>query len=130
MLLPPCIWLCILYPVIERRIGIIEFDILVGPRQTNIGAELARSITFFSLQLVFHTIFTDYFYTTKEGSPVIETTWHYVTAWESEDVKNLDQLEVGSTVHIVGRLRVRQRRKATGEYVTVHDIIASMVETL
>ena len=66
MLLPPCIWLCILYPVIERRIGIIEFDILVGPRQTNIGAELARSITFFSLQLVFHTIFTDYFYRNLE----------------------------------------------------------------
>ena len=75
-------------------------------------------------------LFTDYFYTTKEGSPVIETTWHYVTAWESEDVKNLDQLEVGSTVHIVGRLRMRQRRKVTGEYVTVHDIIASKVETL
>ena len=64
------------------------------------------------------------------GVPGMETTWHYITAWESEEVKNLDQLEVGSTVHIVGRLRVRQRRKATGEYVTVYDIVATKVEIL
>ena len=75
-------------------------------------------------------IVTECEYFAQDGCKTIETTWHYVTAWESEEVKNLDQLEVGSTVHIVGRLRVRQRRKATGEYVTVHDIIATKVETL
>lgn len=75
-------------------------------------------------------IVTECEYFAQDGCKTIETTWHYVTAWESEEVKNLDQLEVGSTVHIVGRLRVRQRRKVTGEYVTVHDIIASKVETL
>ena len=76
------------------------------------------------------TIVTECEYFAQDGCKTIETTWHHVTAWESEEVKNLEQQEVGSTVHIVGRLRVRQRRKATGEYVTVHDIIASMVETL
>ena len=75
-------------------------------------------------------IVTDCEYLAQDGCKTLETTWHHVTAWESEEVKNLEQQEVGSTVHIVGRLRVRQRRKATGEYVTVHDIIASMVETL
>ena len=75
-------------------------------------------------------IVTECEYFAQDGCKTLETTWHHVTAWESEEVKNLEQQEVGSTVHIVGRLRVRQRRKATGEYVTVHDIIASMVETL
>ena len=75
-------------------------------------------------------IVTDSEYFAQDARKTLETTWHHVTAWESEEVKNLEQQEVGSTVHIVGRLRVRQRRKATGEYVTVHDIIASMVETL
>lgn len=75
-------------------------------------------------------IYTEYCYTSQEGMPVIETTWHYITAWESEDIKNLDQLKVGSTIHIVGRLRVRKRTKATGEERTVHDIIANKVETL
>ena len=75
-------------------------------------------------------IVTECEYFAQDGCKTIETTWHHVTAWESEEVKNLNLLEVGSTVHIVGRLRVRQRKKATGEYVTVHDIIASKVETL
>ena len=75
-------------------------------------------------------IFSKSEYFAQDGCKTIETTWHHVTAWESEEVKNLDQLEVGSTVHIVGRLRVRQRRKVTGEERTVHDIIASKVETL
>ena len=75
-------------------------------------------------------IVTDCEYFAQDGCKTIETTWHYVTAWESEEAKNLNLLEVGSTVHIVGRLRVRQRRKMTGESVTVHDIIATKVETL
>ena len=75
-------------------------------------------------------IVTDCEYFAQDGCKTIETTWHYVTAWESDEIKNLDQLEVGSTVHIVGRLRVRQRRRVTGESVTVHDIIATKVETL
>ena len=75
-------------------------------------------------------IFSKSEYFAQDGCKTIETTWHHVTAWESEEVKNLNLLEVGSTVHIVGRLRVRQRRKVTGESVMVHDIIASKVETL
>ena len=75
-------------------------------------------------------IVTDCEYFAQDGCKTIETTWHYVTAWESEEVKNLNLLEVGNTVHIVGRLRVRQRRRVTGESVTVHDIIATKVETL
>lgn len=66
----------------------------------------------------------------QDGCKTTETTWHYVTAWEGEDIKNLDQLEVGNTVHVVGTLHVRKRTRATGEPVTVHDIIASKVETL
>ncbi len=69
-------------------------------------------------------------YFAPDGCKTIETTWHHVTAWESEDIKNLDQLEIGSTIHIIGRLRVRRRRKVTGGERTVHDIIASKVETL
>ena len=75
-------------------------------------------------------IFSKSEYFAQDGCKTIETTWHHVTAWESEEVKNLNLLEVGSTVHIVGRLRVRQRRRATGEYVTVHNIVATKVETL
>ena len=75
-------------------------------------------------------IVTECEYFAQDGCKTIETTWHHVTAWESKEVNNLEHLDVGSTVHVVGRLRVRQRRKVTGEERTVHDIIASKVETL
>ena len=75
-------------------------------------------------------VLTQCHYTSQDGSPVIEDTWHYVTAWESENVKDLDRLTVGVNVHIVGRFRVRKRTRATGESVTTHDIIASKFEVI
>jgi len=47
-------------------------------------------------------IVTECEYFAQDGCKTIETTWHHVTAWESE----------------------------TGESVTVNDIIATKVETL
>ena len=35
----------------------------------------------------------------------IGTTWHNVTAWESKDIQNLERIEKGSKVHVVGRIR-------------------------
>lgn len=75
-------------------------------------------------------VLTQCHYTSQDGSPVIEDTWHYVTAWESENVKDLDQLTVGTNVHIVGRLRVRKRTTAAGEQRMVHDIIANKMEII
>lgn len=37
-------------------------------------------------------IVTECEYFAQDGCKTIETTWHHVTAWESEDVKNLEQL--------------------------------------
>lgn len=37
-------------------------------------------------------IFSKSEYFAQDGCKTIETTWHHVTAWESEEVKNLEQL--------------------------------------
>lgn len=66
----------------------------------------------------------------QDGCKTIETTWHYVTAWEGENVADLDLLTTGTDVHIVGRIRVRKRRKCTGEEITDRDIVASKVEIM
>ena len=76
------------------------------------------------------SVATNYCYTTQDGCQVIETTWHYVTAWEGENVANLDLLTTGTDVHIVGRIRVRKRRRCTGQEVTDRDIVASKVELM
>lgn len=75
-------------------------------------------------------VVTECNHTAQDGSPVIENTWHYVTAWEGENVANLELLTTGTDVHIVGRIRVRKRRKCTGEEITDRDIIASKVELM
>ena len=49
------------------------------------------------------SVATDYCYTTRDGGSVIETTWHYVTAWEGKEVQNLEQLKKGSFVHVMAK---------------------------
>ena len=51
------------------------------------------------------TVATNYIYKGKDGEPVIETTWHNVTAWEGKNIANLSKVEKGDKVHILGRLR-------------------------
>lgn len=75
-------------------------------------------------------IVTECNYTGADGCRVVETTWHYVTVWEGENVASLDLLTSGAEVHIVGKIRVTKRRKCTGEEVTVRDIVASKVELI
>lgn len=76
------------------------------------------------------SVATDYCYTTKDGSAVIETTWHYVTAWEGRDIQNLNQLKKGSFLHVIGRLRNRKYTTADGTERIAYDIVANKVEQI
>ena len=76
------------------------------------------------------SVATDYGYTTKDGSSVIETTWHYVTAWEGKDIQNLDQLKKGSFIHVIGRLRNRKYTTPDGIERIAYDIVANKVELI
>ena len=76
------------------------------------------------------SVATDYCYTTKDGSSVIETTWHYVTAWEGKEIKNLNQLKKGSFLRVIGRLRNRKYVTSDGTERIAYDIVASKVEVV
>lgn len=76
------------------------------------------------------SVATNYGYTSKDGSAVIETTWHYVTAWEGKDIQNLDQLKKGSGIHIIGRLRNRKYVAADGTERIAYEIVADKVEII
>ena len=64
----------------------------------------------------------------SDGTPVIETTWHRVVAWEGEGIQNLQQLQKGSNVHVIGRIRSLRYIAADGTEKTVFEIIANKVE--
>ena len=104
-----------------EQLNRIEIRGIIGSvRVQNVGNTKVANIS----------VATDYGYTTKDGSAVIETTWHYVTAWEGKDIQNLDQLKKGSFVHVLGRLRNRKYTTPDGMERIVYDIVAAKVEQI
>jgi single-strand DNA-binding protein len=75
------------------------------------------------------SVATNYSYVSKDGSPVIETTWHNVVAWENGSMP-MDLIEKGTQVGVQGRLRCRRYVGENGEPRTCYEVIASNVEIL
>lgn len=76
------------------------------------------------------TMATNLAYRDKDGLPIIETTWHNVTAWEGKDIQNLDKIEKGSKVHLVGRIRNQRFCGADGVERTMCEVVARTVELI
>ena len=74
------------------------------------------------------SVATDHAYMSRDGSVIIETTWHNVVAWEGDSIHGIDQLKKGSSVHICGRLRNRKYVAADGTERIVCDIVARSLE--
>ena len=82
---------------------------------------------------------TQYGYTDTEGNVLMETTWHNVTAWESDKIKRevLEKLPKFCTiadklvyVKVVGRLRAYKLVGYDGKEISGYEIVASEVEIL
>ena len=53
------------------------------------------------------SVMTDYGYFSKDGTPVIETTWHNCAGWvKPEEVELYKSIRKGDTIHLTGRLRI------------------------
>ena len=76
------------------------------------------------------SLVTEYGFKDKSSCSVIETTWHNVVAWESKNIPNLDGIERGSHVRVIGRLRARRYTDSSGESRTLYEVVASGVEVL
>lgn len=77
------------------------------------------------------SVATNFAYKDRNGEPVIETTWHYVTAWEgNKGIPPLDTIAKGFPVYVTGRLRMRKFISGDGSEKTSYDIIANTLEVL
>ena len=76
-------------------------------------------------QVANFTVATSLAYKDRSGSPIIETTWHNVTAWEGRDVQDLGLLERGSKVQIIDRLRNQRYTGADGIERSNVDVLAN-----
>lgn len=90
-----------------------------------------RQQTFNGRMVVRLSVATNYVYKDKNGEPVIETTWHNVTAWEGKGCQHLDKIEKGSRVYVLGRLRGQRYTDAEGIERYAFEVVAyqlSLVE--
>lgn len=78
------------------------------------------------------SLVTDYAYKSKEGNPVIDTTWFNINALQNENISNetINKIQKGAWVEVMGRYRVRRFVRADGSEGTTYDIVANQVKVL
>lgn len=78
------------------------------------------------------TVATNYAYKAKDSSCIIETTWHTANLFPGKNIReeDLEKLQKGDNVHIIGRLRMQRYTASDGAERTVYEIAASSLELL
>lgn len=75
---------------------------------------------------------TNYAYKSKEGEPVIDTTWFNINALQNENISNetIGKLQKGAWVEVLGRYRARRYVRQDGTNGITYDIIANQLNIL
>lgn len=104
-----------------EQLNKVELRGVIGNiRVQNIGdTELAR-----------FSVATDYAFKNRSGEAIIETTWHQVTAFKSDRMCDFSELQRGSRVRVLGRLRNNRFTDSNGVERTVTEIIANEVRKI
>lgn len=79
--------------------------------------------------LVRFSVATNCVYKDKDENPIIETTWHSVSAF-SEKITNGPDVKRGDKVYVSGRIRIQRYTDSDGIQKSVCEIIANKVEIL
>ena len=82
-----------------------------------------------STRVAHFSVATNFAYKDRNGEPVIETTWHNVTAWEgNKGIPSLEIIAKGFPLYVTGRLRIQKYIAGDGTDKTSYDIIANTIE--
>lgn len=76
------------------------------------------------------TVATNFVYKGRDGEPVMETTWHNITAWESKYNCDMHDINKGDKVYISGRLRSQRYIGNDGVERTSYEVIAQRLQLL
>lgn len=76
------------------------------------------------------TIATNYAYKDKDGTPVIDTTWFSVVAWEGKSISGLSKIESGTPLEVTGRIRARSYVASDGEEKRINEVVANKIVIL
>lgn len=73
---------------------------------------------------------TNYAFKDRNGTAVIDTSWHNVIAWEGRTLQDLDRIAKGTKLRVVGRIRYQKYTGVDGEERIGTDIVAANVEII
>ena len=73
------------------------------------------------------TLATSRAYKDKNGTAVIETTWHQVVDWENDNMPDLSQIEKGSKLYVSGRIRNQKYLNSEDVEKQVVEVVANRV---
>lgn len=72
------------------------------------------------------SVATTYAYKDKEGSPILETTWHQCTSFDPK----ASELKRGDSVSVIGRIRNNRYTDSDGNEKTSYDILVNNLTIL
>jgi single-strand DNA-binding protein len=99
-----------------EHINKIEIQGVVGAVRTQ--AVFGEMVSNFSVA-------TNTIYRNKQGDSIAETMWHNVVVWQSATSTDLNKVEKGKSVHVVGRLRQMKYTNVHGEEKIYYEILAN-----
>lgn len=99
-----------------EHINKIEIQGVVGAVRTQ--ALFGEMVSNFSVA-------TNTIYRNRQGDSIAETMWHNVVVWQSATSTDLNKIEKGKSVRVVGRLRQMKYTDVHGEEKVFHEILAS-----
>lgn len=73
---------------------------------------------------------TNYVYKGRDSEPVIETTWHYITAWEGKNMPDLGKIQRGDKLYAFGRIRSQRYTGSDGVERTAYEVLASKLQLI
>ena len=89
-----------------------------------------RLQTFEDARMARISLATNYAYKDRDGTAVIDTSWHNVVAWEGCYIHDLDKITKGSRLQVQGRIRYQKYTGVDGVDRIATDILASRLSLL
>ena len=104
-----------------EQLNKVELRGTVGSiRTSNVGGRM----------MAYFTIATNIIFKGKDGSVIIETTWTNCSAFESETTKDLERIEKGTKVSLIGRLRNQRYTCSDGTDRTQTDVLVKELHVI
>ena len=89
-----------------------------------------RSNTHNDSRVVNFSMVTDFLYRNRNGEPISEATWFNIVAWEGKDVRELDKVEKGASVHLTGRIRTTKYTNSEGVEKQFYEVLATKLRVI